>query len=240
MKELLIKITYTFSALLFSLFANAQANLNFLIGENVDVREIAVRKFHSLDVSGEFAIEFTQSLTQSVVFQGDSADLAHVSYEVKNGTLHIEMKEDESISVVGVEISVPELRKFSAAGANSFSSDFIIVQDDIALELSGATYLDLELHIKNDLQMKVEGASIVNVDGMSENLMLDVAGVSKIAATSLEANNVTIAATGISLVDVCVLNELSVDIAGMSRVEYRGSPTVLSESVEGMSKLVRK
>ncbi len=223
-------------AVFFSFVFGNAANLDISFdGGDDSERKIDVRKFHSVEVSGTFVIDYTQSLTQSLVLEGDSADLNRVIYEVCNGVLHISMPEDTPLTVIGIEICAPELRSFTASGACSLGSDFLVKQDDMCFSLSGASHVDLEVFVSGELKLDTSGTSIVNLEGVSEKLTLQVSGLCKVDAETLQVSKAKLNTSGMSLVNVWVFDDLSASASGMSKVSYKGAPQILDLQQSGMS-----
>jgi hypothetical protein len=138
-----------------------------------------------------------------------------LSVEVINGTLHIDM----SSSLFGYKLClvyVPSLPYRSVAA-----------EDGSEFAWSGCN--------NNSLYVMASAGSEWQIKGVTQQLCVEVSGGSDIECGWLDAEDVTIKASGGSEVSVCASKTISLTASGGSDIHIKGNPQILRWDVSGGS-----
>ena len=138
-----------------------------------------------------------------------------LSVEVINGTLHIDM----SSSLFGYKrclVYVPSLPYRSVAAGG------------------GSEFLWNSCNIHN-LSVMASAGSECQIKGVTQQLRVEVSGGSDIECGWLDAEDVTINASGGSEVSVCASKTISLTASGGSDIHIKGNPEILRWDVSGGS-----
>ncbi|MEP7075730.1 MAG: head GIN domain-containing protein [Acidobacteriota bacterium] len=206
-----------------SSFVNVSLNFGAVSGSgNVVTQNRDVSNFKAIDVSGVFKVEAVAQKDFEVAVQADDNLMPFIKTEVRGDTLYIESeKRLKSSGPIIIRISAPEFTN---------------------VEASGATNISVKDLNSNELGLNSSGASKVLLQGLVNNLVVDVSGASNIDAGDLAAQTAKVDASGACSVSVNVSNHLDVDASGASKIFYSG--TVKSENIvkstSGASRVVQK
>ena len=125
--------------------------------------------------------------------------------------------------------------RFEASGASALHLNNIEA-DDTTVRLSGASRADGTLKMA-DGDIRVSGVSNVELYGSAEDLSLNASGASTAWLADFRVRTASIEASGCSSVNLEVSDRLDVDISGLSRLTYRGSPALGSVHISSGSTL---
>ncbi len=192
--------------------------------------------FHSIIVSGNADIDLSQNPVQSVSMQTTRPDLYEV--EVRDGVLHISCKEHKHPLDVDFTIAVPEIRSIISSGACSIDGVGVWNVNDLYIQTSGASELDLNVNAKT-LNLQSSGASSTEFRGTVDHLQINISGAGEVDAFGLQARTANVVCSGAGEVEVSVSEDLAAQASGASKIEYRGNP-VLSKSITGGMSVIRK
>jgi Putative auto-transporter adhesin, head GIN domain len=208
----------------FGRLGSSPFNVSFNFGKvsgsgNVITETRDVRDFSSIDVSGIFKVEATAQKDFRVEVQADDNLLPFITTEVRGGVLHIEAeKRLKSNGPIIIRVSAPDVEHVEASGVSNVS-----IKDLNSERFDADT----------------SGKSHVSVQGMAENLDIDVSGASEVDAAELTSQNAKVDASGASKVTVNVSRQLDADASGASRIYYSG-PAAVNKNTSGASSVTPK
>lgn len=182
---------------------------------NIQTQDREVSNFTKIDVSGVFKVEVTLQRDVDVKVEADENLLSFIKTEVNDDTLQIKAKKRlSSKNPLVIKVSVPNVE---------------------ALEISGASKIEMT-NVKNDsLTVDSSGASKIKIEGITKNLTVDSSGASTINAENLKSENAFIDSSGASKINVFASNTLEADLSGASNVVYSGSPKNIKKKASGVS-----
>ncbi len=201
----------------------AGCNINFIIsGEpgsgvsGTENREIG--EFKKVSFAGSGKINIKCGKKPSLEITTDDNLLELIETDVENGTLTISPIENIKPTIgPNFELTTEQIDGVSLAGSGD-----ITIRD-----ASGET-----------LKLSVAGSGNFKVDGVVENVELEIAGSGDADLSELVAKNVSISIAGSGGATVNAINQLDVSVAGSGDVSYIGSPSI-KKSIMG-SGSVRK
>ena len=176
-----------------------------------------VGSFHGVDVGGIFQVEILAQKDFSVEIEADDNLLRLIKTEVNDGVLNISSESSiKSKNTIRVRISAPDIDSIGASGASKVS------------------VTDLKT---SDLKLDASGDSKVTLAGEAGNLSVELSGASGLEAEGLEAETVSVDASGASCASVNVLEQLEAKAAGASKIIYSGSPKKVEKKSSGASSI---
>jgi hypothetical protein len=104
------------------------------------------------------------------------------------------------------------------------------------LDVSGASNLNLDLQL-HAVFLDVSGSSNIRLRGAANKAVFDVSGASKIEAFDFPVKQVEADLSGSSKMQLHAVDELSVDVSGISTVSYKGKPHIKAIDTSGLSKV---
>jgi hypothetical protein len=169
--------------------------------------------FRAVAVSGQLRLELELGPEQHVVIVGDDNLVPLIEAVVQGDELTLRSTQSyQSDEPVIVRVVVPSLQR---------------------LHLSGATEAELRRLAGPELAVTVSGAAEVALEGHVDRLTLEVSGAADLDATRLEAQAVTLRASGAGAAKVHARDSLDVRASGAVSVEVSGRPARVTEDVSG-------
>ncbi len=212
----------TFSTQFF-IFFYTLISIAFVANGQTSSQDRPVGSFTGIDVGSAFEVILTQGDDHKVVVEVEDKLHQKVDVEVRNNTLYIKTNGRFTTKrKMAVYITFAQLEKMNFSGASKVSATTDIKGDDLEIELSGASKLDLRL-IVNDLEFSGSGASNTVLGGSCNSLDLELSGASKFSAFDLPANSASLNLSGASKVDVNVTQRIDVNASGSSKITYKGN-----------------
>ena len=160
--------------------------------------------------------------------------------EVVNHVLVIRMENDgrwenrNNNVELKVYVTYKELNGLKGSGATNFNAEDEIKADQFELELSGANNSKLNLNA-NKLVVETSGASNATLSGEADKLQISTSGASNVKAYDLKAAEVDAESSGVSNIYVSVQDKLEVNANGLSNINYKGSPKLITREVSKMA-----
>lgn len=128
-------------------------------------------------------------------------------------------------------VSTPQFNKAVLSGACHIKSGNLLGFDQLAIDVSGASNIDLDINCSK-LDIDASGASKIKLMGKANDLHVDMSGAGKLQSFNLTAQNVDIDISGAGNAEVNAIKKLNADISGAGKVIYKGTPQV-SHDISG-------
>jgi hypothetical protein len=178
-----------------------------------------VSGFRGIRAGGAMQIEIVAGKEFSVEIETDDNILPLIKTEVRGGVLHIEREGNvwtRSRSRTMVRISLPQLDE---------------------LNISGATTANVSGVKSEQFELKLSGASKINIEGEAGALKVDLSGASKLDAENFRVAKADVEVSGASKANLFVSETLNADASGASKINYSGNPQTVTKDVSGASKI---
>ncbi|UCD97226.1 MAG: DUF2807 domain-containing protein [Candidatus Bathyarchaeota archaeon] len=214
-----------------------------LISKEMDFDDFAV-----VAVGNAFEVEITQSSVYKINILAD--EYVHVTEFGKDEYTreltfdYVRVVKEDGVLIVGLEpgytyqsahqfrpltlqaeITMPVLTGLNFSGATHGTAEGFVSTNELALTLSGASHLDIEI-IAGDIAIYLSGASYLNGEGSGANLIADVSGASHLDCSSLPVHDANLLLSGASWATVNLDGQLDADLSGASHLQYIGDPTL--------------
>jgi len=234
--------------------------------EEVITEEKDFTDFTYVDVGGAFEVEIIQSGTFSTTISADASLFDYISVSKKGDTLRISLKPRHIFTdftlqakTLKAEITMPALYGLYLSGASKGTVSGFKSSEDLELEISGASSLDIvdfeagdvEFEVSgaskvsgnmiaSDAEFEVSGASKVELKGSANNITLDTSGASNADLADFPLNNADVEVSGASEATLNLKGRLDCVLSGASRLYFQGNPTMGDISISGASTIKHK
>lgn len=211
----------------------------FTIGAIAAKEDRPIGSFTEIEISSAFKVVLTQGNTEKLTLEGDDDLLQRVITETRGNKLIIKLKEgtfNKSFQEVTAYLTFKTLSKIDLSGAVNLSGTNEMKFDNLELECSGATKINLHLNAPK-LDCDFSGASTLNLEGSAQLLDIDVSGASKVNASDFVVKNCNIDCSGASYIAIHVTDKLRAEGSGASKISYKGNPSIVESDMSGASKM---
>jgi hypothetical protein len=240
MKKLLLSLTIV-------LFAAGVSRAQQVNDPNAELRN--VKGFTSIKISNAFDVYLTQSNDDAVaVSASEDRFRDKIKTEVNNGVLTISYEErswNSEKKKLKAYISFKNLKKLVVSGACDVFILGSVSQDQLTVDLSGASDLKTSKEGKGQLDIKqmdiqLSGASDMTVSGNVAQLKIDASGASDFKGFDLATDYCDATASGASSVKITVNKELTAHASGASDVHYKGDGMIKEIKTSGASNISKR
>jgi hypothetical protein len=207
-----------------------------------DSRNFQVSGFNKLSMGSAFKIEVRQGSNFSVNTTGRSEDLNDLDAKVTGGVLRLGYKGsnwNKNRKTVNVSITMPSLQAVDFSGASQANVAKFSGVTNMAIEVSGASKLNMEL-ASQKVTVDLSGASSLTLTGRADVLNGEISGASSFKGRDFQSKEVNLEASGASSAAVVANNALRAEASGASSIKYSGSVKDVHSSTSGASSVKRE
>jgi len=217
--------------------------------------------FNKVEISSAFEFEINQSSSYSISVTADDNVIEHVRVSKDGQTLRIGLGTIPRLGPVTLEatVTMPKLRGLDLSGATRGTVSGFSSTENLDIEVSGASSLDLvgmstgdvrfdisgASRVTSDIttgdaEFDVSGASTVQFEGSANDMVAKVEGASRFNLGGFTVNNANVSLSGASDGTVNLSGKLDADLSGASKLSYIGEPTMGTINTSGDSTLSKK
>lgn len=208
----------------------------------------ALPSFRHLDVSGTAEVVLVQGAAESVALPAGSHKPDHLSAEVRDGTLYVDLRDDSRWYdfVLGsdgprstqVVVTYRDLEAIATAGTVKLTAGPMKV-DELRISGAGGTTIRIDDLTARALKLTGAGALRADIGGRVTEQAVSISGAGDYRGGKLLSQDATVAVAGAGKVLVNAQRTLRVTISGAGSVEYIGDPQV-TERVSGAGRVKRR
>lgn len=224
--------------LLFS-FQSCGFDVNAIKGNgNLQSVEKNVTYFDAIKASGMFKIYLEEGDVPFVRIDTDENIHEYIKLEVKGNTLEISMERNQTYNPTRLEvyITVNHLRKLELSGATSLSASHIISAEELVMEMSGASDVNMMVDVQK-LETIVSGAGSINIEGNAAYHKVRLSGAASLKCVDLITRETSINLSGAGSADVHATEKIDASISGVGSIKYAGNPSSTSFSKSGLGSI---
>lgn len=207
---------------------------------NVITQNRTISSFEGIDISNAINITITDgNYNGEISVEAPDNIMDRVVTEVSGGILHVKIKGSINLKNSSIKVTFPhkKLRSYSISGASNVNVIPTQKVEKIAIDLSGASNLKLDV-ISNSIAVDNSGASSMKISGNVQDLAVSVSGASSLIAKDLKAATATVDCSGASSITVWAVNKLIADSSGASSIKYIDEEGLQTKvDVSGMSSI---
>ena len=137
-----------------------------------------------------------------------------------------------------VRIEMPNIERFSLAGAVQGDLGGFDRQENLRIEQAGASHLRLNGSY-GTLHLEQAGACRTTATGQADQLDLEAAGACELAAANLKTRDGKVTIAGMCKARLHITESLKGDAVGVSEIAYSGQPTNVKVDATGASSIKR-
>jgi hypothetical protein len=200
-------------------------------------KDFELQGFHGIDISGNIELILTQDTLTSVRVTASELIMPDIVAEVEDGILKLYSKTvfvNKSIKLYVTNDSITDLDLNGACKVQNYGK---MTSTNLAIDISGASKAEMNVDIKNRVDITVSGAGYCDIDGNTNVLRIDVSGASKIEADQLLAKHVEVEASGASSAWVNASEFVNIEGSGASKIICDGHPKIFKKNASGASKV---
>ncbi|HEY31798.1 MAG TPA: DUF2807 domain-containing protein [Dehalococcoidia bacterium] len=224
-----------------------------LVTEDMDFSD-----FTRVEVGHAFEVEIVQSDQYSVSITADDNLFEYIRVSQQGSTLKIGVRPTVMFrsATYRAEITMPQLCSLELSGATEGTVSGFESVEDLDIEVSGASSLDIEDMVAGDMafdisgastvvgevtagdtRFDISGASTVRLRGSADDIVLDLSGASHVEMVEFPVNSADVDFSGASSGTVHVDGRLDVELSGASSLTYLGDATLVDVDISGASSL---
>lgn len=222
------------------LFLFQHCHFNYKRGNGIiEKEEIEIDAFEKVSIGGNYNVTLIQSEHTKVIIETDENLLSFINTELHNNTLNINnvhnLKGSQGIKV---DVYYSSLNKIYSTGASNIENEGIIITDILAINLSGAGAIDLEIKT-TEVKVNLTGAGVISLSGETEYQETHISGAGGLSAKELVSNECSINLSGLGGAEVYAVDKLEAIITGVGGIIYGGNPKIIERQVTGFGKIKR-
>ena len=250
-KALVFIATLLVTASLLAVFTGCRDINHAIVGSgNLITQEMDFTDFTKLEIGHVFQAEVTKSDSFFINITVDDNLLEYVTVRKSGNTLRIYLQ--GGYTYIGttkiVEITMPKIDKLSLSGASHGevsgfrSSDNLEVEvsgvsslniddlkaGDTVFEISGGSYASGGIEIA-DGRFNISGASSIDLEGYASDISIEASGASYANLADFSVSNATVKISETSVITVNASGIIDGNISGASRLTYLGNPALTIE-----------
>jgi hypothetical protein len=196
-----------------------------------------INDFSKIDISGDFKINLKQDSTNSLTLMADENLIKYIRTEVSGNKLRIYTRKNLcNEAPIIVNLGIKQIEEIEASGAVELTSEGRINANNLKLNFSGASRVDLDLSAA-EVKTEASGATEINLKGQAAAHIVNLSGVGKLHALDFVVGIYKIETSGSANCEINVLKSLATNTSGISNIEYRGNPSQIKENKSGASTL---
>ncbi|WP_346856206.1 head GIN domain-containing protein [uncultured Draconibacterium sp.] len=201
------------------------------IAGNSDETQIRkVENFNAIKVSTGIDLYLTMGTSEEVKIVADDDIIDDLKTEVKDGTLHIYVKQNNWFNWGGNKtrkayVTVTELVALHASSGSDVRSENTIKGTSLEVKASSGSDVVLDVFYKN-LSVDTSSGSDAKISGRVKTLEAESSSGSDIKAEGLEAQIGKLKASSGSDITVTVTDELYARASSGSDIKYYGNPQI--------------
>lgn len=198
--------------------------------------------FSAISIQDGIELVLQQDLVRTVEIETDERILPYVRYEVKQDVLLLYCDQQTIFpdnARIRVYVNADSIVALSAFRSTIFAVGNITADTFQINLVNGSRFQGGVLQCK-ELEATVRGRSNLELTGLTDTLLLHASDGSLLNAYEMTANTARVITMGGSTVNLLVNQELHVDAAGASVVNYRGAASVKSSLLTDGSRLNNK
>lgn len=204
-------------------------------------RDYDIDDFSEIEISSAFNVKIKKGDEYSLFINGKKSDVDDVVVDKTGNVLSIDfkgnlLKMNRHLKEINIYIVMPNLTAVQFGSASKvYISGF--KEDYMDITLNGAAFADLDIDV-NSMNVTIEGASKLQLNGSGDKLIAKVSGASTLNAYEFSVNETEVETHSASTARVYASDHLIIRTHGASNVTYKGKADVEIEKGGGSS--VRK
>lgn len=210
-------------------------NAAVFAGEKEKSEDRNVRNFDAVKVSAGIDLYISMGDNESVKVVADDDIIENVKTEVRGGTLHVYMKDNNWLDNIfnwgksssrKVYVTARELKSIDASSGSDVKSENTLKGDALKVEVSSGSDINLDVVYK-EVSLSSSSGSDARISGRAKYFTASASSGSDINARELKAQICKVSASSGSDATVTATNEIKANASSGADVRYYGSPEIV-------------
>jgi hypothetical protein len=200
-------------------------------------RNVDAKDFTTVEVNGPFEVTLERGDKFNVTVTGDDNLLQFIDVQNAAGKLSIDIQSGQNLrpkSGLKVKINMPAIEAVNLHGACSGSLNGFKGGKDLKVDVEGASTITGEIQA-GKLTLEAVGASQIKLTGKAHECNAEAGGASQLHLGDLAVEKAVIQLDGASSGAVKASDKLDYELNGASHLDYRGSPKIGNNEIQGAS-----
>jgi len=230
------------------------------VADKIITREYDFNDFTNVEVACCFLVTIKQSDSYHISVTGREKLFSYIDIDKSGNKLRMSVKpfHFHTRPMLKVNIAMPLLQRLRLSGAAKSSVHGFSSSENLGLNLSGASTLNIDIEAGNtkvevsgagkicgsmkisEAEFTLSGASRAEIKGSASNVKLSAWGASWLDLGEFVLNDTRIDLKGASQAVVNVNGKLDIELSGGSRITYGGSATIGDVNITGASTMIQK
>lgn len=190
-----------------------------------------VKNFDAIKVSTGINLFVKMGNSESLKIEANDDVIDDIKTEVKNGTLHIYMKQKNSWfnwnfnKSAKVYVTVKNLKSIEASSGSDVKSENTLEGDELKVQVSSGGDVNLDVYYKN-VSVGSSSGSDARISGKAKTFIAKASSGSDINARELEAAIGKLSASSGSDISATITDELYANASSGADIKYYGNPKI--------------
>lgn len=193
--------------------------------------------YDEINISNNMIVRYSES-ADCITVTADKNIAPYIKVFVEEGELNIDEKGVMLINVPAAEVLVPvsskPLKSIDVSGASRFSSDIVLENNELAIDLSGASKVEIEANVK-ELDADLSGASTLNIGGTAVEAELECSGASTLNCDDFSTDSADVHVSGASKIGTLAAKTVTGSVSGASHLSVKDGCDISKVSTSGAS-----
>ncbi len=197
-----------------------------IAGNDAVVRKLDYEGFTGLEAGSVFEVYLTQGRNFSVEVEAPEENIEHVNIYIDGKTLVAGYdRVERNLRGLKLYVTAPVFEYIHAGGASGIWSVNTLTAPSMELKVSGASSMEVDIET-DKLVTSVSGAGKTRLSGIVDIHQLTASGVSDVRAYDLETSITTVNTSGTASARITALEEITANASGTSSISVRGNPYI--------------
>jgi hypothetical protein len=198
----------------------------------------AYSNFNAIEAYQGFQVELKKSSTFNIEITVDDNLLEYLEVAKSGNTLRIGLQQNRLYpsATLSAKIAIPDISKISLSGGSRVDVTGFDLSHDLSIELSDGSRINGDISA-TDVDLKLSGASHIELAGAVDNLVADGSGSSQLLLGGFLTKDASISLSDGGRATVNVSGTLNVSLSGGSHLAYMGEPKLGDIDVSGGSSI---
>lgn len=195
--------------------------------------------FSRIYLEGSYKVYLIQDKTCGLTIKSTDED-AFDDLIVRNEDDELRIKLDREwykYDRINLYITFNDLQKLKIEGGANVKTRGYLDLDDIFVHVEGGAKIELDMKAR-DVRIVGEGGVLFELDGVAENLDVEISGAGHVDADDLKTKDVKFKIEGFGTGSVYAVKTLDANIQGVGKVRYKGDPKV-TQYIDGLGSVKR-
>ncbi|WP_421809955.1 head GIN domain-containing protein [Flagellimonas sp.] len=211
--------------------------------EQVSEKAYSFTGFNGINVTSAFKvfITFTDAEEERIVVEASDNLQDKIIVEQDGGILNFDLEKNTGIRgdiVLNVHIATPNLDLLNVSGVSEVMFENTLLTESFEMNVFDSGNVQGLIDVES-MRLDLQGTSDVNLYGQVNTLQAKLNTSSDLKDYDLQVENLEIELEGLSETYVTVNGSLRVKASGTSRMNYKGDPDIVQQSVSGLAKVIK-